>query len=239
MKFNLDEYFCPIPGSEQEKNIVIFARKHWVSFLGQIILSCVILILPIAIWILLAIFGNGIIQGFARNFAVIILSVYYLVAITFTYAAWITYYYDIYIVTKDTIIDITQEGFFGRRVAQLSLLRVQDVSSNIRGFLPTLFAYGNVLVETAGEQKESFLLEAVPNPQAFSAKILELHNQLIEKSERKEGIVEAEGVLSPEKKIQEEKPQIQVQAPSPPQTSPTSEGDISKDDLNKGGEIKF
>lgn len=265
MKFNLDEYFCPVPGSEQEKEIVIFARRHWVSFLGQIILSCVILILPIVIWILLMVFGSGIIQGIILNFVVIILSVYYLVAITFTYTAWITYYYDIYIVTKDTIVDITQEGFFGRKIAQLSLLRVQDVSSNIKGILPTLFAYGDVLVETAGEQKETFLLEAVPNPQKFSAKILEIHNQLVEEGGRQSEIVEAEGVLPPGKATQEEKPQttyqqllekeVQALPSAPPPPNPSSEisqpteqpkeessqeeGNISKDDLNKGGEVKF
>jgi uncharacterized membrane protein YdbT with pleckstrin-like domain len=249
LKLNLGEYFYPTPGSAQEEEIVIFARRHWVSYLGQIALSIILILLPIILWLVLELMHAHIYQGNLQNAIVIVGSVYYLVAITFTFATWISYYYDIYIVTRDTIVDITQVGFFGRKVSQLSLLRVQDVTSNIKGILPTLFAYGDVLVETAGERSETFLLESVANPQEFSAKILELHNQLIEKEGRHHEMLEAEGVLAvpasseskeSEPKIpQQEQSQKEIEKSAKRGSTDSGEGEISKDDLNKGGEVKF
>jgi len=260
LKLNLGEYFYPTPGSAKEEEIVIFARRHWVSYLGQIVLSIIVIFVPIIIWFVSRMMHIHVYQGDLRNVIVIIVSVYYLVAITFTFATWISYYYDIYIVTKDTIVDITQVGFFGRKISQLSLLRVQDVTSSIKGILPTLFAYGDVLVETAGERSETFLLAAVANPQEFSAKILALHNQLIEKEGRHHEILEAEGVLAvptpseskePEPKApqQEQSPKeieevgpLQARRPTTPgveKSADKEEGEISHDDLDKGGEVKF
>ena len=103
------------------------------------------------------------------------------------FVAWISFYYDVYIIYTDSVVDIVQQGFFGRKISQLSMLRVQDVSSTIKGFLPTLFGFGDVLVETAGEQSQNFLLIAVPNPQEVSAKIMELHDKLVERESREEG----------------------------------------------------
>lgn len=257
MKLNLEEYFYPTPGSEQEKDIVIFARRHWASLLGQIILSTAMLIIPLAIVIILQIRDTHFYQGISRNFIVVGASIYYLVALTFSFTAWISYYYDLYIVTKDTIIDITQIGFFGRKISQLSLLRVQDVSSNIKGILPTLFAYGDVLIETAGERSETFLLEAVSNPQEFAAKVLELHNKMIEGEGRRKQLMEGEGVMAPAEKDfsdepQKEKPQeqktpyqeqlqkeIEETQKSVEPEAKNEQGEVSKDDLNKGGEVKF
>lgn len=303
MKYNVDEYFHPVPGSKQEEDIVLFARRHWVSYLSQILLSVFMILLPFIIWILLYLSDSHIYQGNVRNIIVIAISIYYLTTITFTYATWITYYYDVYIVTKSTLIDITQEGFFGRKIAQLSLLRVQDVSSNIKGILPTLFAYGDVLIETAGEA-ENFCLEAVPNPQEFSARVLKATNELIARERRRRETMEGEGTLRPgaigsedfpgevepegqviselekeesemnpknkteyqkllEKDIRKQKEgnyQNETEFPNPqpkPDPEPSSsqpieekesvenkviendQGEISKDDLNKGGEVKF
>lgn len=193
----MGEYHFPIPGSVDEGKIVLFVHRHWGSFISQLLISLVMLIAPSII--LLAIFTSEVRIGgaFVTHFIVLGFSVYYLIVITVIFISWISYYYDIYIITEDEIVDVGQEGFFGRKIAQLSLLRVQDVTSNIKGFLPTLLGYGDVLVETAGEQSQNFLLKAVPNPQEVSSKIMELHNGLIETEGRHHQLLEAEGAFTP------------------------------------------
>jgi len=232
------EYHFPVPGSKDEGEIVIFVRRHWASFLGQFLLSSVILIIPTIILVLIYFLARNIFQGLALNFLVLFFSIYYLIAITFAFISWLSFYYDIYIVTRSEIIDIVQEGFFGRKISQLSLLRVQDVSSTIKGIFPTLFAYGDVLVETAGEQTQNFLLRAIPNPQEICSKIMELHDKIVEREERGQQLSEGEGFLHAQK------------AP-PPSTDdqkllqenitqlPSNQGEVTKDDLDKGGEIEL
>lgn len=232
------EYHFPIPGSLDEGKIVLFIRRHWASFLGQFLLSAAMLILPAIILIIALVTQPQAFKGIVLNFLVMGLSIYYLIALTVAFVAWISFYYDVYIVCDDTVIDIVQQGFFGRKISQLSMLRVQDVSSNIKGFLPTFFGYGDVLVETAGEQSQNFLLMAVPNPQEVASKIMELHDQLVAKEEREQGLVEGEGVLESEKSVENQKPKTTYQKQIPPQSNlQNSQGEISHDDLEKGGEI--
>lgn len=195
----MSEYHFPIPGSVDEDKIILFVRRHWASYLGQFFLSFIILMIPLVLITIFLVSDFTVYKGILRNFIVLGLSVYYLVAVMFAYIAWVSYYYDIYIVTDESIVDIVQEGIWGRKISQLSLLRVQDVNSDIKGFLPTVFGYGDVLVETAGEQSQNFLLKAMPNPQEVAAKIMELHNQLIEVEGRHHEMLEGEGVLAPGK----------------------------------------
>lgn len=273
------EYHFPIPGSVDEAKIVLFVHRHWGSFIGQFCLSLVMLAAPIIISIVILTANIKIGGTYMGHFMVLGFSIYYLIAISVIFIFWISYYYDIYVITEDAIIDITQEGFFGRKISQLSLLRVQDVTSNIKGVLPTLFGFGDVLVETAGEQSQNFLLKAVPNPQEVSAKIMELHNGIIETEGRHHQVLEAEGALAPgtikeevhptdeghpmaeEKKettyqdllkkeesstsVQENPPTLPSPPPSPPPPpienleKPANTGEVSHEDLDKGGEIEL
>jgi membrane protein YdbS with pleckstrin-like domain len=88
------------------------------------------------------------------------------------------YILDVWFITSKRIVDIQQDGFFSRRVAEQYLSRVQDVKSEMVGVLPTLFKYGNVRVQTAGEQ-EHFVFEDVSDPEMVRRLIMEL----IEKSQ--------------------------------------------------------
>lgn len=265
------EYHFPVPGSVDENKIVLFVHRHWASFLGQFLLSLVMFIVPIILLLVLFLSDIKIAEGFVTHFMVLGFSIYYLIVITVTFLAWISYYYDIYIIIEDAIVDITQQGFFGRKISQLSLLRVQDVTSNIEGFLPTFFGFGDVLVETAGEQSQNFLLKAVPNPQEISAKIMELHNSLVETEGRHHQLLEAEGALAPgairegnhhadeghpiaeqpasppiSKPADEElrNPENPPKSPPPPPPTqdfgtPANEGEVSHEDLDRGGQIEL
>jgi len=201
----MSEYHFPVPGSIDEKKIVLFVRKHWVAYLGQFVLSVFLFFFPMVLILIVYLGDKRIFHDLVLNLLVLGGSTYYLIIASFIFTSWLSFYYDIYIITEDAIVDISQQGFFGRKISQLSLLRVQDVSSDIEGFLPTLFAYGNILVESAGEQTQNFILEQVPNPQEISAKIMELHNKIIETEGRHHQILEAEGALAPGK-IDEDKP---------------------------------
>lgn len=271
----MTEYHFPIPGSVKDKDIVVFARRHWAAFLGQFLLCFILLVLPIIILIIIYAFGfeTKIFQGLVLNFLVLVFSIYYLIAITFSFIAWISFYYDIYIVTKGEIIEITQEGFFGRKISQLSLLRVQDVTSTVKGILQTIFSFGDVLVETASEAQENFLLKSIANPQEISAKIMAIHDEVIKREKRGSQILEAEGDLTdkksnyqteaknfdlhisqelkgevhsqknpqPENFAKEKTPyqQLLEKEQSQPSNTHMSEGEVTKDDLDKGGEVDF
>lgn len=82
-------------------------------------------------------------------------------------------------ITDENIVDMDQVGLFQRTIATLRLSRVQDISVQVKGPMQTIFQYGTVTVQTAGE-KELFHFDYVPNPYAVKAIIVETYEKFAE-----------------------------------------------------------
>jgi signal transduction histidine kinase len=106
--------------------------------------------------------------------AIVLASSAYLLFIwLFFFFSFIDYYLDIWIITNERIINVEQQGFFSRIISEQRLFRVQDVTSEVVGFMPTFFKYGNVYVQTAAE-KDRFAFEQVPDPNGVRDTIIKL-----------------------------------------------------------------
>ncbi|KKQ74383.1 MAG: hypothetical protein US94_C0006G0018, partial [Berkelbacteria bacterium GW2011_GWB1_38_5] len=79
------EYHFPVPGSVDESKIVIFVHRHWASFIGQFLLSSMMLILPVVILVAIYFTQRSILSGLVLNFLTLILSIYYLITATVTF----------------------------------------------------------------------------------------------------------------------------------------------------------
>lgn len=75
------------------------------------------------------------------------------------------------IITDRRIIENEQHGFFNRRVAELHLYRVQDVSVHTAGVIETLLSFGNVTVQTAASERE-FTFDRIPHPEKVKDAIM-------------------------------------------------------------------
>lgn len=53
-----------------------------------------------------------------------------------------------YIVTDQRIRQVTQKGFFGTDVVELSLSKIQNISYNIPGFFGEVFRFGTLVIQT-------------------------------------------------------------------------------------------
>ena len=58
------------------------------------------------------------------------------------------WYYSIYIVSNQRIRQITQKGFFGRRMMDLPLSKIQSVNFEIPGFFGDVFHFGTINIFT-------------------------------------------------------------------------------------------
>lgn len=56
--------------------------------------------------------------------------------------------YTYYIVTNERIRQVTQTGFFGTDVVELSLSKIQSISYNVPGFFGEVFHFGTLVVQT-------------------------------------------------------------------------------------------
>lgn len=89
------------------------------------------------------------------------------------------YWQNEWIVTTDSITQITQNSLFGRQVSQLSMDNLEDVTVNQDGIIPHMFGFGELKVESAGERSK-FVFPYCPDPNKYARTILEIHEHFLE-----------------------------------------------------------
>lgn len=155
------------PGEE----IVLKVHRHWFVFVMESLFFVVLLLLPLIVTALLgSVFAMK--EGADGSSPLLFFTgLWYLALWVFFFIKWTDYYFDIFILTNKRVIYISQKGLFSRRISSTRLDRVQDVSAEVSGMVPTFLNYGNVHVQTAGEEQE-FVLHSLPDPDFVKNKIL-------------------------------------------------------------------
>lgn len=166
-----------------EEKVIFFIRRHIIIFIGQVLLVAVMGLVPIAGYLLIGGIWPGLLAGpVSRPILVLIASAYYLNLWLFFLSLFVDYYLDAWIVTDDRVLNVEQHGLFSRTISELDLAKIQDVTSEVRGFFPYFFNYGMVFIQTAGEAKR-FQFEQVPGPHEIRMRLL----SLIEADRKKQG----------------------------------------------------
>lgn len=171
-----DRYF---PTQEAGEKIFLLIRRHWIVF-ATLAFFIVIMLLPLVALGIYWVVSPEVFSGQLGNFVVIFASIYTLIIVGLCLYGFVNYYLDVYIITNERLVDIKQNGFFRRGIAEVHLRQVQDVEAKVEGFLGTMLHFGNVYIQTAGE-RENFILEDVSHPYTVSKRITELHQNQITK----------------------------------------------------------
>jgi len=79
------------------------------------------------------------------------------------YLTWYRYQNDIWIITTHRVVDSSRRHWFHHRMASTGILDVEDITVERSGLLQTAFNFGNVRLQTAGEQP-NFVLSGIPRP---------------------------------------------------------------------------
>ncbi len=165
-----------------EKIIKVLRRDLFILF-KKILFSGLLFILPLGFFGVTLLNYPGLFSNpMAYPLVVLLSSAYYLFIWLFFFFSFVDYYLDVWIVTNERIIDVHQKGFFSRIISEQRLYRIQDVTSEVHGFFPTVLKYGEVHIQTAGA-KQRFLFHEVPGPEAIRNMII----RLAERSRRKHG----------------------------------------------------
>lgn len=82
------------------------------------------------------------------------------------------YYDNLWILTSDSLTQVTRGGLFNRQSSQLGLDNLEDVTVKQQGILPHIFNYGTLHGQTAGEHSK-FIFPYCPDPNGYARKILD------------------------------------------------------------------
>jgi len=160
-------------------------RKHWYILLVESLVTSALFLVP---WVVF--FGLDSLNVELSNkegtllffFAVLWL---FMTWITFM-VIWTNYYLDVWLITTKRIIDIEQFSLFSRDMSEFRLDRIQDVTIEVKGILPTLLHFGDVHVQTAGADRD-FIIKGVPNPYKFRDILVKEHDRAAAEVSSKSG----------------------------------------------------
>lgn len=93
-----------------------------------------------------------------------------------TLIAAFLYVSNVIFVTSEKIAQVLYLSLFNRKISQLSIGDVQDVTVTQKGILAHIFKYGTLVIETAGEQS-NYTFTYVPEPYQVSKLIVGAHEE--------------------------------------------------------------
>lgn len=168
---------------KKDEKVLFYLRRHWLVFLGDILMVAVLAVVPMGAYFLIDKMWNALLIGaLSRPTLILLTSAYYLVIWLFFITTFVDYYLDAWIITDDRILNVEQHGLFSRTISELDLAKIQDVTSEVKGVIPSIFNYGQVYIQTAGET-ERFIFEQIPRAHEVRKSIL----QIVEDDRRKQG----------------------------------------------------
>lgn len=159
---------------EQEENEEIFLliRRHFATNIPWIFASFFLILLPLIFSFFISFFPFPLPSPQAIFFYI---AFYYLVIFGFILINFTLWYFNVGLVTNLHVIDIDLSGILYRQISQAKIEKIEDVTYKQSGFIRSLFNYGDVNVQTAGEE-ENIEYDRVPRP----AKVAEIINDITE-----------------------------------------------------------
>lgn len=161
------------PNQKPGEHILMYLHRHWVVLLGIIIVNILMALIPLVFWILFENYTNILDVPQYNALFTLLVSSFYLFNILFFFANFVDYYLDVWIVTNKRIINIEQKGLFSRVTSEKELSQMQDVTANVDGFVQTVFDFGDVVIQTAGEHS-NFIFKQIPHANKVARQISNL-----------------------------------------------------------------
>jgi uncharacterized membrane protein YdbT with pleckstrin-like domain len=157
-------------GQEEGETVVMVVRRHPFPVIVNIIFFAFLGMIPLIVGVVFSNFLNS------NDLFVIFLfltSLWYLLLWSGLFYALTMYILDVWIITDRRIVDSTQHGFFNRVISELHMSRIQDISVSTAGIIPTFLKFGDLQVQTAGNE-EKFNFSQIPHPERVKDTIMDI-----------------------------------------------------------------
>lgn len=156
---------------EPGETIETVVHRHWIGIVGIYaeIITGISVILIGTVLALMGSFGH-LAKGTAGLLSVgALLLVAFLVVILLL--SLYVYRSSRIIITDQSLVAVVQKALFVRKISRLSMSNVEDVTAEQRGILATLLNFGELTIQTAG-QEDNFIFPFCPKANDVADKIL-------------------------------------------------------------------
>lgn len=172
---------------DDDEELIGEIRRHPIGLffivVSGVLISAVIFLSTLILALNLDNLGLGVGEsgtGSAKAIIILVGAIVGLLAVIATTITAILYNSNVVYITNEKIADVMYVSLFNRKITQLGVGQVEDVTVSQKGILPRVFDYGTIIVETAGEIKNpSYVF--VPKPNKYSQIIIKIHEEYVEK----------------------------------------------------------
>jgi hypothetical protein len=99
------------------------------------------------------------------------LAIGFVLGLLIYFPSWIGWYFSVFIITDQRLIQIIQKGLFHRSVVDIGLQQLQQVNYSVEGLQATLLGFGTITIQTyVGE----LVIHDVHHPAKIQRKIVEI-----------------------------------------------------------------
>ncbi len=163
---------------ERREKILLLLRRHLITQVGWVLVAIgglimPALLVPLPVWDMVP-----------ERFMLVGAVVWYLLVVGYVFESFLTWYFNVFIVTDERIIDIDFYSMLYKRISAAKIDQIQDVSFSQGGVFGAMLDYGTLDIQTAGKVNE-FEISNVPHPR----KVAMFMNEMLleEEKERREG----------------------------------------------------
>lgn len=167
--------FSQITNFEEEikkpqERVLLILRAHPITNSSWITLGTLLLVLPF-------LFGNYLsLLKLSANQELFLIIFYYAVIFSYLLSKFYFWYFNIGVITNRKIVDVDANNLLNTITTATTVPKVEEVEKRSLGIFSSIFNYGDVHVETAGEIPNIEFLK-VPNP-AEVVKIINLNMKI-------------------------------------------------------------
>lgn len=155
-----------------EEEIILSVRKHFITYIYDVLIHVIILILFFILFVFLHKYFYGFLIEITEYASIVFLFIiwsglFYFITLQ---------YFDVWFVAKGHMVAINQKEVFSREVAILRLDKIQDISYKKEGLLSNIFNYGDIIVQTASVE-QMFTMKCVGKVEDVAHELMRLRDE--------------------------------------------------------------
>lgn len=165
--------FCYYPhdvdfvNQEPDEEIILLVRRHPFTNTGWLVVTLLMIVSPI----LLEFFPF--LDFMPARFQFVAVLIWYLLTLAIFIQGFLSWFFSVNIITNKRVIDVDFENLIYRKITDAEIDKIEDVTVQMGSVIRTLFDYGDVLIQTAGEVPE-VEFQGVPHPDQIDKILSEL-----------------------------------------------------------------
>lgn len=156
--FSLKPANVGFENQNNDETIILLLRRHWITNLGWFLVAILLFFCPVIF------IDFPAVAILPLKYKIMCLIGWYLLLIAFIFEKFLSWFFNVGIVTDQRLIDVNFYGLLYKQITDAELDKIEDVTQEQIGAIRTVFDFGDVHVQTAGA-KDMIDFVDIPHPE--------------------------------------------------------------------------